>query len=1222
MNKQLLYKILDYWYMMDVLNQNEHPYEDVKNYTRMKQKAERRFNPAPPQNFVDISFSVTAEQLRGDVILKLVNDELRRLDRLRGIEEGDNRSYSLYGSVTLYLGEVGRENCLIQLAELLNSGTDLEARPEKMDSRLSLALMQIDENGNYVERSLSVSPVVWAISELKRAAVKRATCLTSKDYLDIITAFDKRFTETAAAVEEIWRTLSAALDYSNAAADREDSQEFIVKCAAVCSKKNIEAVPDTPRLSMSFYADDLAMCRRMIENGKLTDMTAGYIASAYNFEGIPPQAKDLVKGDSETIYSLFDRILDVKQMPKGKWPSEFFPALMQQAAIDLETDRENVGSIFSVNGPPGTGKTTLLKEIIVNNIVERASKIYDFTESVTGNDPDKLFEEVPFKHGDVRFRDKCGYSLYSYGWYRLKKEYDKINDYGIVVASCNNAAVENISKELPVDEFTSYCNKKENSKDQAYARNAELFSPVQSSDRMDIFAVKLDKGKLPAEFSNFKGKAVTSHRDVYFSYYADSLLNNDEAAAQLLEDYTGTKDPRIAHAWGLIAAPLGKRKNVKKFHESVLCPLVKSMQVFGKEKKNEAHEERLRAFRKARKEFKSQLDKVLEHRQKLEVLQNTERSRHEHEKNIAAAIKLLRQYDYPAIIRSLDEKAAGYRKKLTAYGDADSIKAQRIKHQGELLTFQKELSDTAAKQRMHENESKKKGLFGFGRKKAEDHFRQAEECRKRCEELETIIAGTKNLLTDLEDIGAVAEKLTQTEKKSADVRAEYTKLRQIASYAVTDWKRDDINVINSAFISDYLDKESDRCTTANTAEMRVDKEYDRQREKLFYYALQLNKHFVYSSNCLLENYKLLGQYWGLDKVQKSNGGKYEKVFFHRDDAAAFAPALFQSLLLLVPVISTTFASVGSMFRDVRKQDVFGTLIVDEAGQATPECAVGALIRSRRAMIVGDPKQVEPVVTDDLKLLRDSFDDDRLQIYKDPTLSVQTFADSLNPYGTVLSDTDEEGNPIDKWVGCPLVVHRRCISPMFEISNELSYKIMKNQTKEPNEQETAGYILKKSCWLDIGGSEVGSKNHYVREQGEKTAELIIESFRKSNKTPSIYVISPFTSVVRGMRNTIMSMVRETTDEESTELYDRIEQWSKTCIGTVHRFQGKEAKEVFFVLGCDKTSIPAVRWVNTNIVNVAATRAKHRLYIVGEYDGVWSCNPNLSTAHRLIEEHEKN
>lgn len=43
---------------------------------------------------------------------------------------------------------------------------------------------------------------------------------------------------------------------------------------------------------------------------------------------------------------------------------------MQQIAINIAiSEKDRKEKIFSVNGPPGTGKTTLLKEIIASNVV-------------------------------------------------------------------------------------------------------------------------------------------------------------------------------------------------------------------------------------------------------------------------------------------------------------------------------------------------------------------------------------------------------------------------------------------------------------------------------------------------------------------------------------------------------------------------------------------------------------------------------------------------------------------------------------------------------------------------------------------------------------------------------------------------------------------------------------------------------------------------------------
>ena len=1215
MDKNILCKILNYWYMMDILTQLEHPYEEEMNYIKNKQKAARKDKPERLKDFESIVFSVTDEQKSGEYIIERVKDELSILNELRnascGKKDNKNEGYRQYGAVTLYLGDVSRESCLKRLVELLNSDKDIDARPEKMESRISLALIQLNENGYYVPQSLSVSPILWSIYELKSTGSSSASSLEPKRYLEVISELDKKFTEDSLTVDMIWKKLKETFGYDTFAMEQETKKEFLVKCSAYFGENDIKPVSDSQRLSMSFYAEDLVMCKKTVDDDRLEDMTASYITSPLNHSGRPSDAVDLVNGDAENIYSHFDKILDVKNMPKGKWPSVYFPALMQQAAIDLETNIVPLGSIFSVNGPPGTGKTTLLKEVIVNNIVERAVKMYEFTEAISENNPDDMYDKVPFKKGDVKFKNFNGYEIYHYNWHRLKSEYDALNDYGVLVASCNNAAVENISKELPVDDFTAYNGKKE--KDPAYKDIASLFSPVNGQEEMDIYAVTLENGRLPKEYNNYKNKNTKKNKDVYFSYYADALLNGEAAAAQRLDGYAGEVDPKTSHAWGLIAAPLGKRENLKKFTDNVLQPLISSMQRFNKDEKAEAHKQRLEQFQEARRNFKAQLDKVKAIQNELVALQEEERRQHENERLADEARNRLRQTDYDSLIHQHSEKARSLGQKLSEFGDIDKINAQLLESQSELISLKKEHADISSKQRQHEIEGNKKTPFGFGRKKAEMHLAQAGECKERCDELEKRIADTQMRISKLEGVSSLKLQYDDALSRYEELCSEYQQKKDLAKTKPRAWQDQCVNAVNSAFVADYLDKGNECCTKANTAEMRVTKEYDREREKLFFCALQLNKHFVFSSESLLENFRLLAQYWGFMDVRKVKGGDYVRPVFNKEDTEAFAPSLYQSLLMLVPVVSSTFASIGSMLRDVREQNVIGTLIIDEAGQATPECAVGALFRSRRAMIVGDPKQVEPVVTDDLKLLRDSYDDEELQVYKSKSISVQTFADSLNLYGTILKDTDEEGQTTETWVGCPLVVHRRCISPMFDISNELSYKIMKNQALPPKKEDEARFIYETSRWIDIDGSESGGKNHYVKQQGEHVAELIIESFRKSADNPSIYVISPFNSVVSGMKNTINAMAKN----ESIELQDSIEKWSKNCIGTVHRFQGKEAMEVFFLLGCDNTTISAVKWVNKNIVNVAVTRAKYRIYIVGHYYGVWSNNPNLEIAHEELQ-----
>lgn len=105
------------------------------------------------------------------------------------------------------------------------------------------------------------------------------------------------------------------------------------------------------------------------------------------------------------------------------------------------------------------------------------------------------------------------------------------------------------------------------------------------------------------------------------------------------------------------------------------------------------------------------------------------------------------------------------------------------------------------------------------------------------------------------------------------------------------------------------------------------------------------------------------------------------------------------------------------------------------------------------------------------------------------------------------------------------------------------------------------------------------------------------------------ISPFTSVINGMTEMLKSY------HALEDFKEELEEWCNDNCGTVHKFQGKEAAEVIFLLGCDSNSFGAVKWVNSNIVNVAVTRAKYRLYVVDDFS-VWNKSKYLSKVHEYL------
>ena len=342
-----------------------------------------------------------------------------------------------------------------------------------------------------------------------------------------------------------------------------------------------------------------------------------------------------------------------------------------------------------------------------------------------------------------------------------------------------------------------------------------------------------------------------------------------------------------------------------------------------------------------------------------------------------------------------------------------------------------------------------------------------------------------------------------------------------------------------------------------------DEKYRIEQSKLFVSALQVRKEFLYENR---KNLKAAVNIW---KNQKNSVEKNKKLI----------NIAWNWINFCIPVISSTFASFSRMLKNI-DENVLGHTFVDEAGQALPQAAVGALFRSRNIMVVGDPFQIKPVLTLDegiLALLSKIYNVS--EIYLSDSACVQTLVDAVSKYGFYTSKDMDESS----WIGIPLWVHRRCQYPMFTISNAISYNNLMVQGKE-------GYG--KTGWYDISGKAV---NKYVEEQGDfllKKIKSMIEKDPKiidKNESDTVYIISPFKNVAYKLGIKLNEIG-----------FTRKEKGKVTNIGTIHTFQGKEAPIVFMVLGADTNSKGAATWAvnEANMMNVAATRAKKEFYIIGD------------------------
>lgn len=294
-----------------------------------------------------------------------------------------------------------------------------------------------------------------------------------------------------------------------------------------------------------------------------------------------------------------------------------------------------------------------------------------------------------------------------------------------------------------------------------------------------------------------------------------------------------------------------------------------------------------------------------------------------------------------------------------------------------------------------------------------------------------------------------------------------------------------------------------------------------------------------------------------------------------------AAAAWQTLFMVVPVVSTTFASLPRLFSHLRREQL-GWLLVDEAAQVAPQHAVGGIWRARRVVVVGDPSQLEPIVplpaaTREGLRARHAVGEE----WTPGRASVQTLADRISRAGT-----RERDAPDAPWVGVPLTLHRRCEEPMFGIVNAMAYAgRMVNGTRPRPEPP-----LPPSAWLDVAPGR--SEGHWLPAEGERLMRVLGFLERAGQDPGEVLILTPFRDVAGA-------------------LAPFAARWPGVGAGTVHTAQGREADVVILVLGGAPGAAGALRWATArpNLLNVAVSRARRRLWVIGDR-AAWARHPHAA------------
>ncbi|WP_311669704.1 DEAD/DEAH box helicase [Streptomyces chisholmiae] len=924
----------------------------------------------------------------------------------------------------------------------------------------------------------------------------------------------------------------------------------------------------------SFYADDLERVAGVVEAGQAGTALVDYLRAGADLDGMD-------RLDVRRLPEVVRENVQPASTPPGRWPADADKPLVlsQQFAVNrvlAGLGPDDGRGIYAVNGPPGTGKTTMLRDLIAAVVVQRAERLAVLQR------PEDAFVRKP---RTWRTEETAG-KTYPRTIHPLIPE---LTGFEIVIASSNNGAVENVTLEVPGARAIGA----------AWQGRADYLAGPASlaleEDAWGAIAARLGRRSNRSDFvqrfwwgeeAKGRGRPTPVTHEERPRLGLQKML---QLQAQHLAD--GAQRPPNASQEADHAAPLGREtwaQAVRRFTQArdrvgelaaerqevadlltrlagpdALLDELLSEESGAQDTLRLLEQEQRRAegaLAAARAEHARRRDAMSAERTRLDLAEAAVRAGEE-DVRVAEASLHAHQADRPRLwvrvfqrerTRRWEVESRPLRAEVTA---ADlrlaELEAARAAQQATLRTAQGRLDQALGAIR-----------------RAADRLAVCAQARER------------QVATAAEAGQQVARR--RSERAADERRLDAARERWGDRVPGAEWR---------APLDDRVAME-----TRERSAPWMDAAFAEARSELFLAALDLHRALLATAP---------------ERMRTNLRAVMEVV---KDQAppdldAETVLAAWQLLFMVVPVVSTTFASVARMFAQLGGESL-GWLFVDEAGQAAPQAVVGALWRARRAVVVGDPLQLEPVTTlpwTGQRRLAGHFSVDRQ--WAPAAGSVQTLADRLNPYGTWL--TDQEGEDI--WLGSPLRVHRRCDRLMFEISNKIAYDgmmvygVVREQDDFPLELDSVWWDVPalpgEEKWNPAEGRALettidrirGRVDEAIRQErllgGEALPDVAAaggaadEGRRRLDE--SVFVVSPFRDVVHGLGRVVSGRL-------GTQRY-----------GTVHTTQGKEADIVILVLGTGAGQVRSRDWAaqKPNLLNVAVTRARRRLIVIGDLDA-WS------------------
>lgn len=786
------------------------------------------------------------------------------------------------------------------------------------------------------------------------------------------------------------------------------------------------------------------------------------------------------------------------QIYRGNYKSEYGVGKNQYKIVNTINDND----LIAIEGPPGTGKTSLLKEIIANKMVERA--------------------ELIIKNWNTKFEVSKYYSTsyFNIKWYEENNDVVK----SIVVSSKNGEAIENVGKEINKEIRYMFPVARK------YKRTEQINGGKQKvlQGYKGIVCLPLGKQDNILDFQEFLYKKYIPLLDrLNSSDYSDKIIETikNKYIAKCKEITTIEK---IINCFNML-------DDYKKYFYGTKLPLD------NEEKVKEIENIKIK-FLEEKEKTKNKLENISKKRgnlskRKKEVLRELEKTK----KDIAFKNKEIKQCEANILnlkrqIHNLEEHSQNFKiysknifSKILNYGEY-----KKYKHVDFFSAIQE-------KEIAKDTEEHKKKIYIKDRNKLEDKENlqkyESQELEKKYNEIENEYQKIDEELAEMELIELFNEKDKNTY-----------------------WYYEDISEMYGKSILNRLNQE------------------------LFILSLKVNEaYIVKNKEEIVQNLKLFLQ----EDLPFTCSKFYDSNEIYSKDKQKGIISLWNTVFLCFPVITTTLDSFCKRCFQLIPEYIDLELI-DEAGQILPHNLVSAIYRAKKAVIVGDVNQIEPICNN----VNKKFDENQKaigEVFTDIKVDSNSIQQLANKNTDILNDFD---NII-------LNDHYRCEKNIINFSNENIYQRKLNMHKADNMNKP---FFSNMIALDVRGK----KTDRVNENRVEIASCIetIKYIKEFDKDASIAVITPYRRQKAELENKI-----------------KAEEIKNVKVGTVHAFQGQEKDYIIFSPVVDSLKLKwAIKFIGDkcNMLNVAVTRAKKQFIYLGNLDVAMKTENYITKLVKYIKE----